>query len=73
MTLIDSIEAPNNKESAIVMLQQKYPYAFKQKNEVVCPFCGSTQIQIVNKKWDLMTGLFTNKTLRVCVKCNKKF
>lgn len=45
----------------------------KSEGRVVCPNCGSTQIQLVNKKWSLMTGFFTNKVDRVCVACKKKF
>lgn len=41
--------------------------------QVACPKCGSTQIQIVPRKWSLMTGIFTNKVDRVCVNCKCKF
>lgn len=40
---------------------------------VFCPKCGSTNIQIVPRKWSLFTGLLTNKTDRVCMKCKYKF
>lgn len=42
-------------------------------NVVSCPKCGSTNIQIVPRKWSLLTGIFTNKTDRVCVNCKYKF
>lgn len=38
-----------------------------------CPKCGSTNIQIVPRKWSLLTGFMTNKTDRVCVNCKHKF
>ena len=38
-----------------------------------CPKCGSTSIQIVNKKWGLIMGFATNKTKRVCANCCKEF
>ena len=41
--------------------------------QVTCPKCGSTQIQIVPRKWSLMTGVITNKVDRVCVNCKCKF
>lgn len=44
-----------------------------KKNEVHCPKCGSTQIQMVQRKWSLLTGLMTNKVDRVCVNCKHKF
>ncbi|SHJ03454.1 zinc-ribbon domain-containing protein [Dethiosulfatibacter aminovorans DSM 17477] len=41
--------------------------------ETKCPRCGSTEFQMVPRKWSLATGIFTNKVDRVCVKCKKKF
>lgn len=41
--------------------------------QVKCPKCGSTQIQIVPRRWSPMTGFLTNKTDRVCMKCMHKF
>ena len=42
-------------------------------NIVLCPKCNSTNIQIVPRKWSLFTGIFTNKTDRVCVNCKYKW
>lgn len=42
-------------------------------NSVRCPRCGSTNIQIVPRKWSVLTGYMTNKTDRVCVNCKHKF
>lgn len=42
-------------------------------NAVRCPKCGSTNIQIVPRKWSVLTGYMTNKTDRVCVNCKHKF
>ncbi|WP_024347368.1 hypothetical protein [Lacrimispora indolis] len=42
-------------------------------NQVKCPKCGCTDIQIVPHKWSLLTGFLTNKTDRVCVNCKHKF
>ena len=38
-----------------------------------CPKCGSTSVQVVNKKWGLFMGFATNKTKRVCANCGKEF
>ena len=43
------------------------------ENIIKCPWCGSTQIQMVPRKWSLLTGFLTNKVDRVCVNCKKKF
>lgn len=45
----------------------------KNDNKPRCPKCGSTNIQIVPRKWSLLTGFLTNKTDRVCVNCKNKF
>lgn len=44
-----------------------------KSNVVKCPKCGSTQIQMVPRKWSPLTGILTNKVDRVCVKCKHKF
>lgn len=38
-----------------------------------CPKCNSSNIQIVPRKWSIITGIFTNKTDRVCVNCMYKW
>ena len=42
-------------------------------SQVKCVFCGSTQIQLVPRRWSLLTGFFTNKTDRICLNCKRKF
>ena len=44
-----------------------------QEDTVRCPKCGSTQIQMVPRKYSLLTGFATNRMDRVCVKCMKRF
>lgn len=53
--------------------QQKAASETANKNTIKCPKCGSTNIQIVPRKWSLLTGFMTNKTDRVCVNCKHKF
>lgn len=40
---------------------------------VRCPRCRSTQIQMVPRKFSLLTGFATNRIDRVCVRCQKRF
>lgn len=40
---------------------------------VKCPKCGSTQIQLVPRKWSIITGIFTNQVDRMCLNCKHKF
>lgn len=44
-----------------------------ENGNILCPFCGSTQIQIVKQKFNLLQGFSTNKNERVCIRCMKKF
>lgn len=40
---------------------------------VHCPRCGCTQIQMVNRKWDVVHGCLTRKIDRVCLNCKHRF
>ena len=40
---------------------------------VRCPRCKSTQIQMVPRKFSLLTGFATNRVDRMCVRCKKRF
>lgn len=44
-----------------------------ENGNILCPFCGSTQIQVVKEKYNLLQGFSTNKNERVCLRCMKKF
>jgi DNA-directed RNA polymerase subunit RPC12/RpoP len=45
----------------------------KRMNVIHCPYCGSTQIQMVPRKWSPFAGILTNKVDRVCMNCKKTF
>ena len=47
--------------------------AKEEANKPKCPKCKSTNIQIVPRKWSFWTGVFTNKTDRVCANCKYKW
>lgn len=56
--------------------KQFYEQRYKNLNSsniVKCPKCGSTQIQMVQRKWTPIMGIFTNKVDRVCMNCKHKF
>ena len=42
-------------------------------DKVRCPRCRSTEIQLVPRKFSLLTGFATNKFDRVCVRCKHRF
>lgn len=65
----------------IIIETQKIPETFNgiienkqwSSNSPHCPKCNSTNIQMVARKWSLLTGFMTNKIDRVCVNCKYKF
>jgi DNA-directed RNA polymerase subunit RPC12/RpoP len=43
-------------------------------DKISCPYCGSKQVQLVKRGWNIMTGFFgSGKNERVCMKCLKKY
>lgn len=49
------------------------PSKLVASSTVRCPKCGCTNIQVVRKKFSLLTGFATNKTERVCANCMYKW
>ena len=47
--------------------------AYIKTDEVRCPKCGSTQIQVVPRKWSLLAGFATKKVDRVCMSCKYRW
>lgn len=46
---------------------------YKPVSAVKCPKCGSSNIQVVRRKFSLLTGFATNKVDRVCANCLYKW
>ena len=70
--------AEERQQTVNRMVAKSYPneahkYQSTQSNAVKCPRCGSTQVQLVQRKWGMLTGFLTNKIDRVCVACKTKF
>lgn len=42
-------------------------------DKVKCPYCFSSEVQIIPRKFSLLTGFATNKFDRVCLRCKRKF
>jgi len=66
-------EDPVQYELLMNTFRQKVRDQEQTDSMVKCPNCGSTQVQLVAKKWSILTGFFTNKVNRVCVNCKTKF
>lgn len=79
--VIQEFKAPPEKEVGLDevkrILREYVPDAFSIKQEntptVKCPKCGSKEVQLVPRKFSLLTGFATNKYDRMCVYCKKKF
>ncbi len=55
-------------------IEPKLEIKLDSNGNVMCPYCGSTQIQIVKRGYHWFWGLFgSNKNERICVHCMKKF
>ncbi len=69
-------DANGNCDAAKQELRKYVPDAFaetKSAPKVQCPYCFSTEVQMVPKKFSLLTGFATNGYNRVCVRCQRKF
>lgn len=84
-----TFQAPKELDKAKEVLRREYKsdafaeptpdddYKHKSPQQLIhegrCPRCGSHNIQIVQRKWSLLTGFLTNKVDRVCVNCKYRF
>ena len=78
--LIKEFKAPPESECGLDevkrILRTYVPDAFEEPKEVSkvrCPYCRSAEVQLVQKKFSLLTGFGTNGNNRVCVRCKRKF
>lgn len=80
--LIQEFKAPprdssGSSERAKEILRTYVPDAFvypeKKEPVIRCPRCASREIQLVPRKFSLLTGFATNKFDRMCVMCKKRF
>lgn len=68
-----------SSEAAKEILRREYdPTAFatpsvNTKPEPRCPRCRSTSIQLVPRKFSILTGYRTNKVDRVCINCKHRW
>lgn len=70
---IDNIEDEIVSQVQYIGVKSKEKINVNTATSVKCPICGSTQIQLVNRKWSIWTGILTNKVDRVCMNCKHKF
>lgn len=80
--LIKEFKAPprdsfGSSDEAKKVLRTYIPDAFvyqkKEEPKVRCPRCASTKVELMPKKFSLLTGFATNQYDRVCVYCKKRF
>lgn len=58
------------------ILRTYVPDAFEEPKDVPkvqCPYCRSSEVQIVPKRFSVLTGFATNSYQRICLRCKRKF
>lgn len=45
----------------------------RSQDTVSCPLCGCTNIQLIPRKYSLLTGFATNQVDRMCLRCKSRF
>lgn len=69
----EAVDLEDAKEQLKEVLPNSPLLSNKTVPKVQCPYCFSTEVQLVPKKFSLFTGIMTNGFNRVCVRCQRKF
>lgn len=69
----DAVDTEDAERQLKEVMPNSPLFVDRAPNKVRCPYCQSEQVQIVPKKFSLLTGFATNKFDRVCLKCKRKF
>ena len=79
-TLEYKFVAPDDSDKAKEVLRKEHdsnalaPYVSTNPEPIVrCPRCGCTSVQLIPRKWSILTGYHTNAVNRVCVNCKHKW
>ena len=69
----EAIDLEDAKEQLKEVLPNSPLFNMNSTPKTQCPYCFSTEIQLVPKKFSLLTGFATNSYNRVCIRCQRKF
>ena len=69
----EAVDLEDAKEQLKEVMPNSPLLSNKTVPKVQCPYCFSTEVQLVPKKFSLLTGIMTNGFNRVCVRCQRKF
>ena len=69
----EAIDVEDAKRQLKVVVSNSLLVKDNTLEKVKCPYCFSSEVQIVPRKFSLLTGFATNKFDRVCLRCKKKF
>ena len=69
----DAIDVEDAKRQLKEVLPNNPLVNNSSPDKVKCPYCFSSEVQIVPRKFSLLTGFATNKFDRVCLRCKKRF
>lgn len=69
----DAVDVEDAKRQLKEVMPNSSLVTDSSPDKVRCPYCQSEQVQIVPKKFSLLTGFATNSYQRVCLRCKRKF
>ena len=69
----DAVDVEDAKRQLKEVLPNSPLVSDNSPDIIRCPRCKSTQIQMMPRKFSLLTGFATNRIDRVCVRCQKRF
>lgn len=69
----DAVDVEDAKRQLKEVMPASPLFQSNSDKKVRCPYCQSTDVQIVPKKVSILTGFATNSFNRVCVRCKRKF
>lgn len=69
----DAVDLEDAKRQLKEVLPNSLLVNNNTSDKVKCPYCFSSEVQIIPRKFSLLTGFATNKFDRVCLRCKRKF
>ena len=71
--IFEAVDVEDAKKQLKEVMPNSPLFPNNSNDKIHCPYCQSTDVQIVPKKFSILTGFATNSFNRVCVRCKRKF
>ena len=69
----DAIDSEDAEKQLKEVMPNSPLFNDNTSDKVKCPYCFSSEVQILPRKFSLLTGFATNRFDRVCIKCKRRF